>query len=366
MQAQSLPFTIKGKIQDIQEPATVYLTYESADSGRQKDSTVLVKGNFTFAGSINKPHKVTLMIIKDSDPNPQIVKHGSTDELTGVDGMMFYLDQGTNRIEGNTLSKAAIKGSKAHQEYLVYKNKNLALLKSYEAPFEQWNGKTEEQMTDEDRAKRAQLVKDFRAQSNAIRDQFIAEYPKSYVSWNMVVDNSSYTDIEKQKKQLESFGPKFLNTDEGQKAMQDIEMAIKLAIGQPAPLFTLEDVNGKSISLEAFRGKYVFIDFWASWCGPCRAENPHVAKAYEAYKDKNFEAIGISTDRSREAWLKALKEDGTKWIHVIDKKERENNVANKYNVRSIPSTWLIDPTGKIIAKDLRGEDLQKKLAEIFK
>lgn len=150
-----------------------------------------------------------------------------------------------------------------------------------------------------------------------------------------------------------------------QEALRNVENK-HLEEGQLAPNFSQKDPNGKDISLSSFRGKYVLVDFWASWCGPCRRENPYVVKAYERFKDKNFTILGVSLDNSKDAWLKAIKADKLTWTHVSDLKGWKNEVAVLYSVRSIPTNYLLDPDGRIIAKNLRGSDLEKVLAEHLK
>ena len=137
-------------------------------------------------------------------------------------------------------------------------------------------------------------------------------------------------------------------------------------VGKEAPLFEMPDVNGRTISLASLRGKYVLVDFWASWCGPCRAENPNVVKAYNDFKSKNFTILSVSLDNSKDKWLEAIKKDGLTWTHVSDLKYWKNEVAVQFGIESIPASFILDPAGKIIARDLRGADLGAFLSKNLK
>ncbi|RZM22011.1 MAG: AhpC/TSA family protein [Pedobacter sp.] len=136
-----------------------------------------------------------------------------------------------------------------------------------------------------------------------------------------------------------------------------------VSVGQNALDFTINNLEGKPVNLSDFKGKYVLLDFWASWCMPCRQENPNIVKAYNAFKDKNFTIIGISLDKDPAAWKKAIQDDNLTWTHVSDLKDFESPTARLYQIESIPSSFLIDPSGKIIAKNLRGEELEAFLSK---
>jgi len=204
-----------------------------------------------------------------------------------------------------------------------------------------------------------------------ILQNFITKNPSSYISLvvlNELSDPSSDLDAATIEKLYKNLSESVRRTELGQELEIRIFSKNRTAIGSVAPDFTQNDPNGKPVKLSSFRGKYVLIDFWASWCGPCRQENPNVVRAYAQFKNKNFEILGVSLDNpnAKTAWLNAIEKDKLTWPQVSDLQGWKNQAARLYGVESIPHNLLIDPNGVIVAKNLRGENLIRTLGNILK
>jgi len=274
---------------------------------------------------------------------------------------------------------ALAQGMKDLSEEEVLKDKDYIALQSETKPFEEklkairdeYNQATSEKRNDPDyqttvEIRYATITKELMS----MLQSFISNHPDSYISLlvlNDLSDPNSGVDSSVLTGLYNSLSDPVKKTDLGQTLEIRILVAVRTAIGALAPDFTQNDPSGKPVKLSDFRGKYVLIDFWASWCGPCRRENPFVVKAYAQFKDKNFEVLGVSLDilNSRKAWLNAIENDKMTWTQVSDLQGWKNQAARLYGVETIPQNFLIDPKGVIIAKDLRGEDLSEVLNRVL-
>ena len=197
-------------------------------------------------------------------------------------------------------------------------------------------------------------------------DQFIQNRKTSYVSpFVLVVVSQLSDDVFLLEKRFNSLSPEIQNGYFGKMIKGQIENGKIGAVGTEEIDFTQNDTTGKPITLSSYKGKYVLVDFWASWCHPCRMENPNVVATYARLKNKNFTILGVSLDKSREPWIKAISDDNLTWGQVSDLKFWSNEVAVKYRVQSIPQNFLIDPDGKIVGKNLRGAELESKLCALL-
>src|SRR5690606_6216822 len=198
---------------------------------------------------------------------------------------------------------------------------------------------------------------------------YIKDHPSSVVSLDLLYP---YVGSEPVQEVIEpafnGLSAALKNSDKGKAIADQLSTLKRVDIGAIAPDFSQPDTAGNAIALSSLRGKYVLIDFWASWCAPCRQENPNVVAAYQAFKGKNFTVFGVSLDRpgAKDAWIKAIHDDGLQdWPHVSELKWWQSSVVEQYAIQGIPANFLLDPEGRIIARNLRGEELHEKLKELL-
>jgi peroxiredoxin len=350
--AQDSQYTVQGKIGNYNAPAKVYVQYRK-DGKTVVDSAVLNSGSFKFTGNTGTTPLSGYILF-----NPK-----GTGLHSSEDYRSLYLEPGNIIVTAtDKIADAKIEGTKTNNDNEKYNLAEKPINDAYEALAAKRKTATPEQLS----ALNAEEKK-IDDQDALVNKKFIQENPDSYVSLNALESyaySADYVDI---APLFNNFSAAIKATEAGKKFAERLPKLKAVALGATAPEFAEADTAGKIISLSSFRGKYVLIDFWASWCGPCRRENPNVVKAYNTYKGKNFTILGVSLDRpnAKDKWLAAIHKDGLTWNHVSDLKFWDSKAADLYAVRGIPQNFLLDPNGKIIGKNLRGEDLENKLAQIF-
>lgn len=354
-------FTIKGKIGSYNKPAEVYLAYRLG-ANKQIDSAQITNGSFQFTGKILNPTGASLLL----DHTGAGIAHPDS----AADVLPLYIEPGQINITGtDSAATAKITGSKINDDNqkltamlspIMSKAKDLAEEQKTASPAQRNSAEYQNQME--------QRYKELQMEQKAALKLFIQQNPDSYLSLLALYSvGGPSPDPEELDSLYAGLSPAIKATEQAKMFKTSLDGLRKTAVGAVAPDFTENDVNGKPVKLSSFRGKYVLLDFWASWCPPCRQENPNVVKAYNRFKEKNFTILSVSLDKAgdKAAWEAAIKNDGLTWTQVSDLKFWDNSAAVLYQVTSIPSNFLIDPSGKIIARDLRGQDLENTLEAVL-
>ena len=301
-------------------------------------------GSFEFTGNVSEPTGAYIMVIGQRGAIPFMLENANITVNAGQAG----------------LTVTGSEGQKIYDQFMAINTTTQQEAMKLQQEYQAANGdQAKMQAVQEAYAK---LITDAQAKET----ELIKANPDSYVSTFVIVSGMGQMEYEQLKERYNLLGEKAKASAQGKAIAAQIAKLESTAIGQIAPNFTITTPEGESISLYDIKGKVKLIDFWASWCGPCRGENPHVVEIYKEYHPKGLEIFGVSLDNNKEAWVKAIADDGLVWKHGSDLKGWQSAPAQLYSVSGIPHTVLLDENNKIIAKNLRGDELKQKIAELLK
>jgi len=356
-QTGSKQFMLKGKLQG-QQDGMLYLSYTGSDNKRVKDSAIIQHDGFFFAGNIAGPTMAYLEL-----------KQETGNEANGVNIFLEPVVMAINVIL-NDFRNAAVAGSHTQDEYAWLAQSKKPIEAKYK---KQRDSLRTEQDHDIKAGIRERLAPYFKELDQA-DVAFFKKHPSSCVTAYMLRFHVNDLSLAELRQYYNALGPGLQQTSDGKDLAAEIQNLQWGSPGSMARNFTTTDIEGKELSLSDYKGKYVLLDFWASWCVPCRKGNPHLKELYARYKDKGIAFIGVSDDdRSQDAWKKAVEKDGLPWKQVLrslrygnDQYMRSTDILEIFGIHSLPTKILIDPSGKIIGRyDSEGDEMDKKLAEIF-
>jgi peroxiredoxin len=338
-------FTITGHVKGVADKSAVFVT----DANKSTDTlakTTVKNGAFILKGQVPEPNLYEL--------NFKSVEKKA----------VLFIGNDNVKVEGSVddLGKLKVTGSPSHDDFMRFQQ-------TFNTYFQQLNAMSKLANSPEGVTKRDSIGEAYNAVAGVIEnkiDSFILERKSSYVSpFVLVVTNQLTNDPLLLERRYLSLSSAVQGSMFGKYVREQIDNGKIGAVGTEAMDFTQSDTAGNPVTLSSFKGKYVLVDFWASWCQPCRMENPNVLAAYGKFKAKNFTVLGVSLDRARDPWIKAIHDDRLEWAQVSDLKFWNNEAALKYRIQQIPQNFLVDPEGKIIGKNLRGPELEARLCALL-
>jgi thiol-disulfide isomerase/thioredoxin len=351
-------FSISGNIPPKLNVKKVYLSYRS-EGKDYKDSSGTLNNTYFFRGSIPEATKIHIAAEYNKETEFRFTRDVAGLYIEAAKITVNHLD---------SFSQTSVHGSKSQETYIKM-NKKLEKSNQEISRLGQLYGQYKAEGKNEDaKSTVAEIGKIMLEQRSILHDLFFENISSPFAIHILEYYENTGATPEQVDSLYAQLPQEFQKGPTANKFNEKLEKQRKLSYGKPAPEFIQPDTSGIPVALSSFRGRYLLIDFWASWCGPCREENPYIVKAFSKYKDKGFHVLSVSLDQKngKERWLKAIRDDQLTWTHVSDLQFWGNAVAVKYNIESIPQNFLLDPAGKIIARNLRGESLEKALEQIYK
>ena len=356
-QTQPNAFTVTGTVAKAAPGSYVYLETNSQPTRAIDSVKVDANKSFTLTRPVANGGEVLVLNVGGGQKMALLVEGGETLTVK-ADGYVMDARSGQK-------GQATVTGSKNMEYY----GKLNDLRTGMEAKIADWNKQVAAATEKKDTKRIEQIEQDYAAAEADVVNKVKAMLPNmgtslaSLFALNFIDINTDFDIYDQLAQRFQKENPDSPNA----KALIGRVARIKgVMVGSEAPEIALSDTTGATVPLSSLRGKYVLLDFWASWCGPCRSENPNVVRMYDKYKDKGFAIYSVSLDKDKESWVRAIRNDRLTWTHVSDLKYWQSEAAQKYGVQGIPATFLLDKDGKIIAKNLRGPALEQKLEEILK
>jgi peroxiredoxin len=361
--AQTTGFTISGKIGNLNGPVKIHLDYTDNGAGHT-DSAILVNGTFRFSGHADDISSARISLDHTGEGKQAAIFKG------GDNIYIYFSNENMTITSSDSLINAKVTGSKVYDEQQAY-NKTIggSIMEIDRIANGRFNSGTPEQRKDTAFIKTIDTWFHKKiADRTAAQIQFAKDNPHSFFSLVALMESAgSKLNVAQVEPIYNAIDENWRMTGLGKDMAKRIKAAHAVNVGDAAPEFTLNDASGKPVSLASLKGKVVLIDFWASWCEPCRAESPNLKTQYKLYKDKGFEIISVSLDTDKKSWLKAIADDGLTWLQVSDLKGYRSSAVQSYGIGGVPSFFLIGRDGKIIANtNIQGDPLNQRLAEMFK
>ena len=347
-------FLISGTANGIENGKKVFVEIQDENGVIAKDTGVIENGKFELKGSTDNIDLGFIRIENEKINLPIILEEGKI----------------KINIVKDSLQKSTIEGTFNNDKFQKFNNESVAILEKVKKFEKENNPKMQKALTENDTVTVNKIKKEYKNFQNDMNDYsktFIKNNPDAFISV-LLLENflmREYIPATEIKSFYDKLDKKLVNTKSAQNIKKALDLMLAVVVGKPAPKFSAKSPEGKLISLDESLGKVTIVDFWASWCAPCRKENPNVVALYNEYHSKGLNIIGVSLDQDAKKWKDAIAKDNLSWIHVSNLKYWDEPIGKQYGISSIPATFILDAKGNIVAKDLRGDALRAKVKELL-